>query len=303
MISRTSNTRCSSAKTPGLTPQSQARHQSPSGGKLIITHQSEEQVKLSVDQHWHPGPHIKATESCLRPVPVLEPSSICFCLQTPCLDPEECCEAAAFIYCIWAELYGSLQGSHFYVLIKNDMSAAVSVFLIKIIPLPKTLLSHKTVMKLVGICFLPSLRHWLRSGRWSGRRDRKQFCPPLKKSSVKLRDINMCSKHVITTWTPGCSGSSSFSPSRLQHVSTASNPTLTALNTDKGAPPPMAGERTVINEATPVESGSVIPHLQPGLCFSSKCQQVTNDCQDVLCSTFPENIALLITNAAFASCW
>lgn len=58
--------------------------------------------------------------------------------------------------------------------------------------------------------------------------------------------------------------------SRLQHVSAASDPTQKALNTDKGAPPPMARQRTVINEATPEQSGSVIPHLQSVSASASK---------------------------------
>lgn len=92
---------------------------------------------------------------------------------------------------------------------------------------------------------------------------------------------------------------------RLQHLSTASNPTQNAPNIDKRAPPPMASERTVINEATPVESGSVILHLLvSSLLQQYECQQVTNECQDVLCYTFPENITLLIpSNAAFTWWW
>lgn len=91
---------------------------------------------------------------------------------------------------------------------------------------------------------------------------------------------------------------------KLQHLSTASNLTHQAQKTDKGPLPPMASERTVINEATPVESGSVILHFHSSLLQQYECQQVTNGCQVVLCYTFPKNITLLITsNTAFTCYW
>lgn len=79
------------------------------------------------------------------------------------------------------------------------------------------------------------------------------------------------------------------------HPSGPGRPTHTAPNKDKAAPPPIVTGRTMINEATLVESASVLLHLHPYPCYCSECQQVTNDRRDVLCYGFPPNITLLIT--------
>ncbi|KAI9528554.1 hypothetical protein NQZ68_018734 [Dissostichus eleginoides] len=54
---------------------------------------------------------------------------------------------------------------------------------------------------------------------------------------------------------------SAIFPTGMQHLSTASNPKPRMLQTDKGASTPMVSQKTVINEPTPAESGSVILHL------------------------------------------
>ncbi|TNN79166.1 hypothetical protein EYF80_010614 [Liparis tanakae] len=84
---------------------------------------------------------------------------------------------------------------------------------------------------------------------------------PAKMDAAPWRRLPSTGSHHISVWR--LASRHQYQPWGLRHLSTTSSPAYSAPNGDKGPHPPMASQRTVINEATAVQSGSVIIQLQP----------------------------------------